>query len=317
MTSNGLGDSLEVEVQDTGIGISEKQLPSIFDRFYQVDNSAVRKGEGTGLGLALVKELVELMNGNIKVESTLGKGTCLLIRFPIRNTAPMTSWTRPYRPEGGSPSTKIMPSSPTSPKDAPLALVVEDNQDVIYYLRACLEGQYRIEEAQNGKIGIEKALEQVPDIIISDVMMPEVDGFELCETLKTDERTSHIPIILLTAKVTQEDKLQGLTHGADAYLTKPFEKEELLIRLNKLVKLRRQLQERYQTHGQTEEAPEDAFLQKANTIIEDHLEENDFNVQHLAHKLGVSRIQVHRKLKALTDFTPAEYIRSIRLKKAL
>ncbi|MCO6478631.1 MAG: response regulator, partial [Phaeodactylibacter sp.] len=291
---------LEVSVQDTGTGIPPDQLPYIFDRFYQAPPSPPKAGElttkpspgtsplrgdrgglggpnpppsgglggatGTGLGLALTKELLELMRGSIEVESEVGKGTRFTFRLPVHNEAKIEEKTPLPTPVAGASkitaSLEPVRQAMGATREAPSVLVVEDSLDVIYYLRECLQGRYQVMEASNGREGIVKAQEIIPDLVVSDVMMPEVDGFELCKTLKTDERTSHIPVILLTAKATQEDKLEGLNHGADAYLMKPFHKEELLARLEQLLELRRKLQQKYQSADSGGPAPEDAFLQK-------------------------------------------------------
>lgn len=311
---------LEIKVEDSGKGIPQDKLPHIFDRFYQVDDSSIRQGEGTGLGLALVKELMQLLNSQVQVKSEEGKGTRFTLLFPIYNQAENQE-TETVIAQYESLSKVTMPVTDLTvdrylPSELPLVLLVEDNADVIYYLRSCLDGLYQIEEAQNGQEGIDKALEIIPDLIVSDVMMPEVDGFELCEALKTDERTNHIPIVLLTAKVTQEDKLQGLTHGADAYLTKPFQKEELLIRLAKLIELRKQLQEHFQKSNVQAETPKNAFLKKLDELVHKHLDDAGYSVVHLSHGLGMSRSQLHRKLKALTDLSASQYIRMFRMNKA-
>lgn len=311
---------LEINVRDTGKGIPKEKLPFIFDRFYQADNSSVRQGEGTGLGLALVKELLDLMGGSIRAESEMGKGTNFSLRLPIRNEAKLEAI------ESRSPLTlrsresiisKLENSLPIGKKgEAPVVLLVEDNTDVVYYLRNCLEDQYQLLEANNGQTGIDKAFENIPDLVISDVMMPEMDGFELCRALKTDERTSHIPIILLTAKVTQSDKMEGLAHGADVYLSKPFQKEELLLRLENLLELRRKIQEKYRDGQSNTNQQTDPFLQKVFDIIETRLDDPDFSVLRLSRALGMSRVQVHRKLKALTGLSTTQYIRNIRMQKA-
>ncbi|MCO6489483.1 MAG: response regulator, partial [Phaeodactylibacter sp.] len=275
---------------------------------------------GSGLGLALAKELLELMGGNIEVESEVGKGTRFTFRLPVRNEAKIEEKTPLPTPVAAASkiTTSLGPVRQAigATREAPSVLVVEDNQDVIYYLRECLGGLYQILEARNGREGIAKAQETIPDLVVSDVMMPEVDGFELCEVLKKDERTSHIPVILLTAKATQEDKLEGLAHGADAYLMKPFQKEELLVRLEKLLELRRKLQQKYQSAEEDGSAPEDAFLQKVREAITAHLDDPDFSVEQLSREVGMSRVQLHRKLKALTDRPASEHIRVIRLNRA-
>ena len=311
---------LEIKVRDTGVGIEKENLPFIFDRFYQVDNSSIRKGEGTGLGLALVRELMELMEGNIAVESESGKGTTFTLLLPIRNEAPLKEIKRSLQEQINSQERPIPENNraleASTSADKAVVLIVEDNLDVIYYLRSCLEDQYQILEAQNGREGIDIALREIPELVITDVMMPEVDGFELCKSLKTDERTNHIPIVMLTAKATQADKLEGLTQGADAYLAKPFQKEELRVRLENLLELRNQLQEKYQTFQNSPEEEEDPFLQKIRQLILDHLDDADFGVLPLSRALGMSRVQVHRKLKAMTDLSTTQFIRQIRMQQA-
>ncbi|KAA3636749.1 MAG: response regulator, partial [Bacteroidetes bacterium] len=203
---------LVVTVRDSGSGIPEEDIPHIFDRFFQADASDMRRSEGSGIGLALVKELVQLMNGTIEVTSKVDKGSAFFFSVPITNVAPMETQSfenrevyTPYIPEDET-NESFFPVS----DELPIALIVEDNRDVVSFLKSCLRKKYALEIAYNGREGIEKALEIVPDIIISDVMMPEADGYTVCKTLKEDERTSHIPIIILTAKATQEDRIQGL-----------------------------------------------------------------------------------------------------------
>lgn len=315
---------LQMLVQDSGVGISKAQLPHIFDRFYQADDSLTRKGEGTGIGLALTKELVDLMDGEISVTSELGQGTVFKIWLPITDKATKQKETKTEtvvsRQEEEAFNTEL-PALGNG--DLPLLLLIEDNPDVVLYIQKLLQATYNVQVAANGQIGIDKAYEIIPDIIISDVMMPEKDGYEVCETLKGDERTSHIPIILLTAKATEEDRIEGLKYGADAYLTKPFYKEELQVRLEKLVALRRQLQAKYAQHIQAsnnESAAahplEDEFLQKLRAAVEEKLDDADFGVPELAGAVHMSQMQVYRKLKALTDQTPSQLIRSIRLQRA-
>jgi signal transduction histidine kinase/DNA-binding response OmpR family regulator/ligand-binding sensor domain-containing protein len=314
--------TLEIKVMDNGIGISPKQLPYIFDRFHQANSS--NENQGTGIGLALVKELIGIMNGNIRVESQLKIGTTFFLTLPILNNAPIST-SQEYLMEKSKVAPAVISESEISLTEngLPLLLIIEDNIDVTYYLKKCLENEYQILNASNGKIGIDIALEKIPDIIISDVMMPEMDGFEVCAILKEDERTNHIPIILLTAKATSEDKLAGLTQGADAYLTKPFEKTELLIRTKKLLETRRTLQKKYSASlielsnvEEASEVKEDSFIEKTHKIVVEHLGEEDFSVNDLARELHLSRSQVHRKIKALTGLSTAIYIRLIRLQKA-
>ena len=317
-------DHLKIKIQDTGIGIPEDQLPHIFDRFYQGDNSNTRQGEGTGIGLALVKELVQLMDGRIEVSSNQGIGTEFTIWLPIDviqvGTQELsTSQNLSYIPVGdpgtGEPNDYMLSQGQ---EDLPILLIIEDNKDVATYIQSVLEKDYHIHLAKNGLIGIEKAISIIPDIIISDVMIPIKDGYEVCDTLKQDERTNHIPIILLTAKATQADRVAGLQLGADAFLTKPFQREELLVRLETLTSLRHTLQERYSQGANGPIADNeggDLFLIKIRTLVESEMDNSDFSVNDLGAALHMSDMQVYRKLKALTNQTPSAFFRSVRLTK--
>jgi signal transduction histidine kinase/DNA-binding response OmpR family regulator/streptogramin lyase len=320
-------DTAVLSIRDTGHGIAAADLPHIFDRFYQVDASHTRHGEGTGIGLALVKELVKLMGGSIEVESLPGEGTTFTLRLPLTKTAVaaqpeiLENIAQPLADEVILKDHTAAPGLPRS--EQPVVLLIEDNQDVITYLASFLAGQYQIETAANGKTGIEKAVEIIPDLVVSDVMMPEKDGFEVCETLKTDERTCHIPVILLTAKSDHASKIEGLSHGADAYLAKPFSREELLVRIEKLIELRRQLQSRFKKLDklvQEKQAqpidPDEIFLKKLIGIVEEQLADEHFGVPELCKKARLSNSQLFRKLKALTGKPATRFIRSIRLEKA-
>ncbi|MEQ1745916.1 MAG: ATP-binding protein [Saprospiraceae bacterium] len=340
-TLTDVGGSIKIQVSDTGIGIPAEHLSRIFDRFYQVDDSSTRKSEGTGIGLALVQELVKLMQGTITVESTPGQGTTFFVTLPyappISEQKGKTPWVPEptdvgFADENASPS----PAAALSEADIihhssfsinnsslPLLLIVEDNPDVRFYIAECVREEYRVIMAENGNTGIQKAVEQVPDIIISDVMMPEKDGFDLCEALKNDERTSHIPIVLLTARADVESRIAGLRRGADDYLAKPFEPVELMIRLGNLVQVRRRLQQRYASLPQLPVASEDpelvledAFLIKVRAVIEAHLSEADFEMPQLERAMGMSYSQLFRKVKALTGAPPIAIIRAARLHKA-
>ena len=313
-------EHLQIKVKDTGIGIPADKLPNVFDRFYQVDDSATRQGEGTGIGLALTKELVKLMEGDIQVQSMPERGSTFMVSLPIRRQAKreseITTDAGSFAPQPLEKS-DVISHLEASDEELPSLLIVEDNPDVVEYLRVCLEGLYHLEVAHDGQAGIDQAIELVPDIIISDVMMPVKDGFELCKTLKTDERTSHIPIILLTAKADDESRISGLQHGADAYLPKPFNKQELIIRLEKLLELRKLLQERYGgmdfvTKNSTT-PQEDEFMLKVRKAVEDNLDDEDFGIMQLCRAVNLSRAQLHNKIKALTGRSTSNYIRTIRL----
>ena len=333
-------NNLQIKVKDTGIGIPEAALPHIFDRFYQADNNESREGQGTGIGLALVKELVELMGGSIEVSSEVGMGTEFVVLLPISKRYKRADLEYQQNPNPATPTNshlaidleasheegeKVAPNLFFQAQNASL-LIVEDNPDVVFYIENVLQRHYNIEVAKDGQEGIDKALAAVPDLIISDVMMPKKNGFELVETLKKDERSSHIPIILLTAKATQQDKIAGLQFGADAYLMKPFDKEELLVRLKKLLEMRKALQRKYSNQEvKTPEALsplnapptlEDIFLQKIDSILEKHYIDNKYSVKQTAQSLQMSHQQFYRKLKALTNQTPVRYLRTFRLNKA-
>lgn len=201
-------------------------------------------------------------------------------------------------------------------------LIVEDNTDLRQYIRSNIEGQYRISEAENGEKGLEKATKDIPDLIISDVMMPWMDGFEFCTKIKTDERTSHIPVILLTARAAQEDKIEGLETGADDYLSKPFDVNELLVRIKNLIEQRRRLRERFSHENFLEpkafavSSADEAFLKKAIAIIQEHLTEPEFNVNRFSKEIGFSRSQLHRKILGLTNLVPNHFIRMLRMQHA-
>ncbi len=318
---------LELVVQDTGRGIAEEQLPRIFERFYRVDEMPAGAGEGAGIGLALVKELVQLLEGRIEVESAPGKGTLFRVLLPIHQRAPekeSPDWkTSVAAAQAGGSSAAPDPEAPPSGEgEGPLVLIIEDNADVVEYLSLCLADRYRLLTARNGQEGLERALEHIPDVVLCDVMMPELDGFETCRRLKEDRRTSHIPIILLTARATQENKVKGLTHGADAYLTKPFDKKELLVRLENLAALSQRLKDRLTASeasaepSSESEQREAAFLREVDQIIADNLHREEFNSYRLCRAVAMSRAQLHRKLKALTGWSTAAYIRMVRLRQA-
>ncbi len=326
------GDWVSVSVTDNGSGIDSAELPHVFDRFYQADNQYSRSGHGTGIGLALVKELVQLMQGALAVNSQIGEGTTFAVILPIipgREEVPDTE----QLPELESPKPlkntvlrEVPHQSARVGKDLPTLLIIEDNNDVLQYLITCVEDSYQVVTATNGQEGIDLALKTIPDIIISDVMMPVKDGFEVVNTLKNDELTSHIPIIILTAKTDDASRIEGLERGADAYLSKPFNKKELLVRLRKLLELRRKLQERYSS-GQVIVADtkdrvikpvnfEDTFIAKLQQALTENIEEEDFGTPELCRVLGMSRTQLHNKIKAVTGKSTTRYIRSFRLQKA-
>lgn len=319
---------LQIKVSDTGVGIPPIELSHIFDRFYQVDSQSLQKKSGSGIGLALTKELVELIGGEITVKSELGVGSEFQLLLPVRRQAPVGQPDLQDKVSADLPSSSGSSNPPTIlphlKPDAAKLLLIEDSSDVVAYIESLLKKEYQLTVAQDGQAGINLAVEMVPDIIISDVMMPKKSGYEVCRELKTDERTSHIPIILLTAKATHDDKVEGLKEGADAYLTKPFDPEELMLRIGNLVETRRKLQERYSnklvaslTQSKKTGSLDEIFLQKLVKVVEDRLDDPDLGVVDLCRAANLSNMQVNRKLKALTGETPSRFIRAIRLEKAI
>ncbi len=314
---------LSLKIKDNGPGISEDEIENIFDRFYQVENSSPRVEQGSGIGLALSKEFVELMGGNISVESDTEKGCTFIIEIPVANKADKVKENK-VELNDKIISSSLAPAAVKQTKtdaNLPLLLIIEDNEDVAYYLQKSLAGKYEMLHAKNGVEGIEMATKKIPDIIISDIMMPEKDGFEVCATLKSDELTDHIPIILLTAKAAVKDRLTGLSQGADAYLAKPFIKAELFTRLDQLILSRKKLRHKFENSGfgnilnKRVADPETKFLQKVTKIIHENISNHSFGTAQLAHELSLSESQIYRKLKAITGKSSAVFIRSVRLQK--
>ena len=316
---------LRLKISDSGPGIPEEELPFIFDRFYRATSNDQNMEIGTGIGLSLTQELVRILDGRIEVTSQLGKGTSFYISLPITKESTTNSQLQAIDISMATFGKKgSMPADAPAPFELPIALVVEDNFDIAQYLQICLKDSYKVIEAVNGQAGIDKALEMVPDIIISDVMMPEKDGFELCEFLKGDTRTSHIPLILLTAKSDVESKIKGLKYGADDYLAKPFHEEELLVRMQNVLDIRRKLQKRYQNlykdnstvQPESSPNPEDAFILRIKVVFDEKMDDPQFNLDALSQVLHLSRSQLGRKVKALTGQSLAIFLRSLRLQKA-
>jgi signal transduction histidine kinase/DNA-binding response OmpR family regulator/ligand-binding sensor domain-containing protein len=323
---------VRIMIADNGIGIDEARLPRIFDRFYQVDNSRHRDHEGTGIGLALVRELVNALQGSINVNSKPENGSTFTVTLPcdlatwhgyITTSEPETVPKRPL--EAFSQPEKHTTAVIAENMELPVLLIVEDNLDLRKFVRSIFEGTYQIEEAQDGQQGLEMALSHIPDMVICDLMMPRIDGFEFCKTLKTDMRTDHIPVIMLTAKATLEDRLEGFQLGADDYIAKPFDTDELMFRVRNLLKQRELLRQKYSITSAANSPPaatgqvgsaHEQFLEKANGILDEYLPESSFNVDQFATEMGITAVQLRRKLKAITDQTVIEYIRNYRLEKA-
>ncbi len=330
-------EGITLEIQDSGIGIPEHRLQHVFDRFFREEAAERGNFDGYGIGLALVKELVQLHQGSISLQSKVDVGTTVTLTFPLGSqhlAAEQIVLTEAISPRvlpsllplgglGGqpSPAPAAAPEMPRYPEQNTL-LLVEDNADVRAFIRQRLVEKFIVLEAVNGQEGIEMALQHTPDLIISDVMMPDKNGYELCQTLKTDVRTSHIPIILLTAKAAQEEKLEGLGTGADAYLTKPFNARELEIRVDNLIQTREQLRKRFATAIElkpqeiTANSLDQSFLESALDFVEQHLAEEAFGVEDLAQAMNMSRSNLNRKLRALINQSSNQFIQSVRLQRA-
>lgn len=322
--------SVEIEISDSGIGIEEDKVERIFDRFYQISDSSRREYEGTGIGLALAKELTEVHHGSIRVFSHAGQGSIFTVRLPLgkKHLTADEIVTVPTEFKGETDFTGLAESAPRPDRVAahadenPMVLIVEDNADLQRYLAEGLSDDYRLSFAMNGQEGIDMALAELPDLIVSDLMMPKVDGIVLVRQVKTDQRTSHIPIILLTAKADAETRLEGIESGADDYVAKPFERIELKARIQNLIESRRRLREKFSTvkviraNEMKVESLDDQFMKKVLTSIEARMADDLFGVNALAGEAAMSPVQLYRKLKVLTGKTPNDLIRNMRLDRA-
>ncbi len=318
---------LQVMVNDTGIGIPSANLPYIFDRFYQIDAENTNGKEGTGIGLALTKSLVELMDGTIAVASEKNKGTFFTVQIPLPeiktgNKNKITIANQQHYAAGLKNNTSF-PIETIDGRSLETILLVEDNEDMRNFIKSKLLPFYRVETAVNGEEGLSKAGELVPDLIITDLMMPKLDGLAFCKQLKTNFDTSHLPIIMLTAKAGTENKIEGLETGADDYLIKPFNQDELVARVKNLIYQRQQLKSIY-TNSQLTLDPkqiaatsiDQKFLANVLALLEERHTDPDFGVPQMNEALAVSKAQLHRKLKALTNEAPGELLRNFRLKRA-
>ena len=315
--------SVEISVRDTGIGIPENQLDNIFIRFFRIEDKRYPYHEGTGIGLTLVNEYLKLMKGSINVISSVDKGSDFTVTLPVANKA---------RIEEIVPARKnVLQTEEISASEfatiecipeRPRLLIVEDNIELREYLIRLLENEYQIIISENGLQGIVKATEYIPDIILSDVMMPGKDGFQLCSTLKNDIRTSHIPIVLLTARADSDSRISGMEQGADAYLTKPFNKKELTICLHNLLVQRETLRLRFSSTlfnkepGERDAGLEINFLSRVIDCLERNYKNDMYGIHNLYSDMNISRVQLHRKLIALTGQSTSNFIRNFRLQKA-
>jgi signal transduction histidine kinase/ligand-binding sensor domain-containing protein/DNA-binding response OmpR family regulator len=332
--NSAVADEVVIMVEDNGIGIPEEQVKHIFDRFYQVKSNVVK---GTGLGLALTRDLVSLMKGSIEVKSVLDQGTCFTVVLPLseenfinqeivaepeQNKVDLLNMALTQTMEQVEDEEQLSTANLEKKSKLPIILIVEDHYDMRKFLADELITEYQIVEASDGAKGIELALEKIPDLIISDLMMPFVDGLTLINTLKKDKHTSHIPIILLTAKVNEESRTEGYDLGADSYISKPFQMPVLKARIKNLLQIRKTLRQRFSSEIALEpkeivfNSADEHLLTKAIEIIEQNSKNENFNVEKLALALGIHRVQLSRKFLALTNENISDFIRITRLKKA-
>ena len=316
----GTPDMLEIKIADTGIGISDVDKEHIFERFYQADHKGVEETTGNGIGLSLVRDFVTLHEGEVKVFDNIGTGSVFVIQFPVKHVETQVQLPSETGISIGEEEDKEIKEE-TERRDFPLLLIVDDNEDFRIFMRYSLELQYRVKLAVNGKEAWEMMQEELPDLVISDVMMPQMDGNELCRLIKQDKRTAHIPVILLTARQNTEAKLEGLQTGADDYVTKPFNMTILVLRIRKLIELSRYHRV---TQGMIDPAPseivitslDEKLIEKAIKYVEDNMSRTELSVEELSRELGMSRVHLYKKLLQITGKTPIEFIRVIRLKRA-
>ena len=324
----------EIIIADTGTGIDEQEKEHIFERFYQIRNSQQNPKGGTGIGLHLTRSLVELHHGIIYVENNKEQPGCrFIIRLPLGN--------KHLRPEEvDNNEQKVTVAVPTVPVISPIieneeekkvrvktkyrVLIVEDDEEIRNYIAKEFGDKFHIMESRNGKEALEQIFKKAPDLVISDIMMPEMDGLTLCRKIKQNVNLNHIPVILLTAKTREEDNLEGLETGADAYMTKPFHIEILRKTAANLIRSRERLRNTYtgqQTQGDKiqpieVQSPDDKLMERIMRVINENLSNPNLTVEMITTEVGISRVHLHRKLKELTNQTTRDFIRNIRLKQA-
>jgi len=321
------GGRVMISVADNGCGISSDELPYIFDRFYQAKNA----GRGTGIGLAIVKAFTELHHGEVSATSIEGKGSTFTIHIPVRQKGEVTNQPTEKIEQLVEPSSaEEVPNQARHideliqpyQTDKPEVLIIDDNIDIRTYLRSVLSEKYNVSEAADGKAGLELARKIVPDIVLSDIMMPVMDGLAFCQQLKTDKAISHIPVILLTARSLDEQRAEGYEHGADAYLSKPFSLRLLFSRIDNLIQSRKKLSKLFSNSDENDafeklsNETDKTFAAQLRKIIQDNLSDNEFNVERIGDEIGLSRVQLYRKVKALTGYSPVEMLRKARLTRA-
>jgi signal transduction histidine kinase/ligand-binding sensor domain-containing protein/DNA-binding response OmpR family regulator len=308
---------VSIQVMDTGKGISEEHIQHIFDRFYQIPEKVDRMG--TGVGLSLCKELIEVHRGTIDVQSDLGAGSVFKIHFPVTREAFEPSWVR----AGSLPAVKesIGQEVVTIQQEKQILLIVEDHEEMRAFIREIFEKSFQVIEADRGEKGMEMAFKYLPDMVITDWMMPGMSGVSLCKEIRKNSKTSHIPVVILTSKSSQESQIEGMQSGADDFISKPFHADILELRVAKLLEAKERMRKSWQDsvmNQDLQQSPvfEDEFLYKATQVVIEHLDEADFDVEHLEQALDMSKMQLYRKLKMLTSLAGNEFIRSIRLQQA-
>lgn len=323
-SENAISKQLNIRISDTGVGMEPEYLDKIFERFFRIEKADKNTPSGTGVGLHLVSEYVKLHGGEIEVESTVDKGSVFTVLLPINNPTYKELSSQDVIHSGDSEDAEIGKNEIKSVQRAnlPLLLIVDDNEDFCEFITGLFIDNYNIVTANDGEEGLCIVLDQLPEIILCDVMMPKMDGYEFCRQVKGDIRTSHIPIILLTAKSSEENRYSGIEAGADDYIAKPFNIDMLTLKIAKIIEKQKKLQSSFKK--KIDVAPSDIeitsmdekFVQKAIAIVEQNIGNADFLVEDLCKEMGMSRVYFYKKTLALTDKTPSEFIRFIRLKRA-
>ncbi|HEX5169708.1 MAG TPA: ATP-binding protein, partial [Cyclobacteriaceae bacterium] len=313
----------KIQVKDSGIGIPGDKKEMIFERFFQSDMPASMVNQGSGIGLSIAREFTRIHGGSITVESELEKGSCFTVLIPVKEVGSVSS-AMDYATETDGEITlqQAINEHHKGEKRKPVLLLVEDNEDFRFYLKDNLRYRYQVIEAGNGKEGWVQAVAQIPDLIVSDVMMPEMNGIDLCRKIRNDARTSHIPLILLTARAAEDQVKEGFESGADDYVTKPFSFEILQSRIKNLLIRRTQFQKSIvnkldiKTSEVKVSSLDEKLIEKAVKFVEEKISDPDFSVEDLSHELGMSRVHLYKKLISLTGKSPIEFIRTIRLQHA-
>ena len=319
----GTQEMLEIKVSDTGIGIPDSEKEHIFERFYQAGHKGIEESTGSGIGLSLVRDFVNLHDGSVEVFDNIGTGTVFVIQLPVKHvdliSEHIVSAVENTNEKNNEDTEKVIEQ--TDRRDFPLILIVDDNEDFRIFMQHSLELQYNVEIASNGEEAWEMIQQKRPDLIISDVMMPVMDGIELCKLIKNNQPTAHIPVILLTARQAVESKVEGLEIGADDYVTKPFNMTVLTLRIRKLIELSHYKQISHSTIDPTPSnivitSLDEKLVEKAIKYVEDNISRSELSVEELSSELGMSRVHLYKKLLQITGKTPIEFIRTIRLKRA-